>query len=148
MFYSYTSSILHGTRSGVCWKWRQRFEIYRVASGLTSQGDPVQTSLFLHSIGPEALDVYNTFVFGTEESKDKLEDVTKKFEEYFIPKRNVTYERHCFFMRNQLQGETIDQYVTELRTLEKTCEFGVISESLVKDRLVCGVLESRLRERC
>ena len=139
---------LTGRNLAMAWKkWRQRFEIYRVASGLTSQGDPVQTSVFLHSIGPEALDVYNTFVFGPEESKDKLEDVMKRFEEYFIPKRNVTYERHCFFMRNQLQGEAIDQYVTELRTLEKTCEFGVISESLVKDRLVCGVLESRLRER-
>ena len=37
------------------------------------------TPLFLHSIGPEAVDVYNTFVLGTEESKDKLEDVMKKF---------------------------------------------------------------------
>ena len=34
-----------------------------------------------------------------------------------------------------MQGETIDRYVTELRTLEKTCEFGAISELLVKDRL-------------
>ena len=41
-----------------------------------------------------------------------------------------------------MQGETIDQYVTELCTLEKTCEFGAISESSVKDRLVCGILES------
>ena len=42
-----------------------------------------------------------------------------------------------------MQGKRIDQYFTELRTLERTCEFGGISESLVKDRLVCGVLESR-----
>ena len=66
---------------------------------------------------------------------------------YFVLKRNVTYERHRFFTRNQLQGESIDQYVAELRTLEKTCEFGSISESLVKDRLVCGVQDTRLRER-
>ena len=64
---------LTGRNVAMAWKkWRQRFDIYRVASGLTSQGDPVQTSVFLHSIGPKALDVYNTFVFGTEESKDNL----------------------------------------------------------------------------
>jgi hypothetical protein len=34
-----------------------------------------------------------------------------------------------------------------LRILEKTCEFGSIGESLIKDRLVCGVQETRLRER-
>ena len=43
---------------------------------------------FLHSIGPEALDVYNTFVLGVEKSKDKLEDAMKNFEAHFIP--NVT----------------------------------------------------------
>ena len=72
----------------------------------------------LHAIDLEALDIYNTFVLGSQESKDKFEHVMKKFEEHFIPKCNIMYKRHCFFMRNQMQGETIDQYVTELHTLE------------------------------
>ena len=45
-----------------------------------------------------------------------------------------------------MQVETIDQYVTEIRILEKTCEFRAISELLVKDRLLCGVLESGERD--
>ena len=45
-----------------------------------------------------------------------------------------------------MQVETIDQYVTEIRILEKTCEFRAISELLVKDRLLCGVLKSGERE--
>ena len=69
------------------------------------------------------------------------------FVKYFLPRLNVTYERHRFFTRSQLSEETIDQYVTELRKLEKTCEFGVIGESLIKDRLICGVQDVKLKER-
>ena len=127
-------SLTENRNLAMAWKkWKQRFEIYLVASGLKSQSGirPVQTLVFLHSIGPKALDVYITLVFGDEKSKDKFEDVVKKFEEHVISKCNVTYERHCFFVRNQMQGEKIDKYVTELRTVEKTCEFEAISESLV-----------------
>ena len=47
---------------GVAWKkWRQRFRIYMVDSGLDRQPDEIKTSVLLHSIGTDALDVYNTF---------------------------------------------------------------------------------------
>ena len=60
-----------------------------------------------------------------------------------VPKRNLTYERHSFFTRSQESGETIDQFVTGLRTLAKTCEFDVLCESLIKDRLVCGISDDQ-----
>ena len=48
----------------VAWKkWKQRFEIYLTASGLVAQAKEVKTSVLLHSIGPEALDVYNAFTY-------------------------------------------------------------------------------------
>ena len=65
-----------------------RFEIETLSGSCANVA-----SVFLHSIGLEALDVCNTFVFGAEESKDKLEDNMKNFEEHTIPKFNVVYER-------------------------------------------------------
>ncbi len=70
-----------------------------------------------------------------------------QFEAFCIPKRNVTYERHRFFMCMQRSGETIDQYVTELRHRSKTCEFGELTDSPIKDRIVCGIPDNGLRER-
>ena len=60
---------------------------------------------------------------------------------------NVTFERHLFFVRDQAQGETTDRYVTALRTLAATCEFGELKESLIRDRLVCGLSNAVVKER-
>ena len=51
-------------------------------------------SVTLYSIGSEALDVCNNFVFSAEESKDKLGDIMKNLEEKFILKCNVACERY------------------------------------------------------
>ena len=130
------------------WKnFKQRFELFNVVSGMIDKGDKSQCSLFLHCIGDAALQVYNTFEFPDENDKMKLKVVMKKFEEYCIPKRNVTYERHKFFTCSQNSNETIDQYCTELRDKAQSCEFGNLTDSLIQDRIICGMLDNSVRER-
>ena len=46
----------------------------------------------------------------------KFEPLVKKFEDYCTPKRKVTYERDLFDTRNQGPTESIDAYVTALKT--------------------------------
>ena len=77
----------------------------------------------------------------------KLEKVLNKYEEYCMPKRNLTYERHRFFTRSQLVHESVDQYATELRSRAQSCEFSMLKESLIQDRIICGILDDGLRER-
>ena len=130
------------------WKrFKQRFELYNVASGMSLKDDKSQTSMFLHVIGDGALDIYNTFVFESSGDEMKLEKVMEKFESYCMPKRNVTYERHKFFTRSQHENETIDQYATELRNRAQSCEFGDLTNSLIQDRIICGMLDNSVRER-
>lgn len=40
---------------------------------------------------------------------------------------------------NQETHETIDNYVTDLKNKALQCEFGELKESLVRDRIVCGI---------
>ena len=70
-----------------------------------------------------------------------------KFEDYCKPRKNITWERHIFNCQNQKPGETIDEYVTDLRSKSKSCEFGDITESLIWDRLVCGITSDKTRSR-
>lgn len=70
-----------------------------------------------------------------------------KFEGYFVPSQNVTFERYKFFTHDQRQGVPFDQYLAELHTLSKTCEFETLKDSLVRDRIVCGINDNGLRER-
>ena len=130
------------------WKrFKQKFELYNVASGMSVKDDKSQTSMLLHVIGDGALDIYNTFEFAQSDDKMKLAKVMGKFERYCTPKRNVTYERHKFFTRSQHMNETIDQYATELRNRAQSCEFGDLTNGLIRDRIICGMSDDGVRER-
>ena len=97
--------------------------------------------------GPEALEIYNAFTWDEEADKKKVDKIMKKFEAYCTPRKNVTWDRYVFNSRSQQPGERIDQYVTDLRSKAAQCEFGTLTDSLIRDRIVCGVLSDRTRSR-
>ncbi|PIK33923.1 hypothetical protein BSL78_29258 [Apostichopus japonicus] len=46
-----------------------------------------------------------------------------------------------------LIGEDALEYLTDLRSKANTCEFGTLHDSLIKDRIVCGIQSEPLHER-
>ena len=98
-------------------------------------------------IGEETNEIYNTLQFVTEEDRIKLDVLKSKFEEYVNPRKNTVFERYRFWEYKQQEGETIDQFITELKTRAKSCEFGDQHDSMIRDRIVFGVSDTRLKER-
>lgn len=121
---------------------------YSLISHLDQQPRDYQTALFLHCVGTEALKIYNGFVYSEEEDKTDLPTVIKKFDQHIIGDTNETFERYIFNERNQDATESIDSYVTALRTLAKTCNFcDCLGDSLLRDRIVRGTKDSQTRKR-
>ncbi len=52
-----------------------------------------------------------------------------------------------FFTRAQAPNELIDAYVTDLENKSKECKFTLLTESLIRDRIVCGVNNDQIRAR-
>ena len=127
-------------------RWIQQFHLYMTTTGGDKKEENVQCSLLLSVAGEDALEVFNTFNF-TWSEKNKFAPLVQKFEEYCIPRKNVTYERHLFNTRNQGPTESIDSYVTALKNLAKSCEFGELTDSLIRDRIVCGIQSVEIRPR-
>ena len=111
-----------------------------------SKKGKVQCAILLHLIGDEALEIYNTFTFSESEDRDKLSVLKKKFEDYVNPRKNTVFERYKFWECKQQEGETIDQFITELKTRSRSCEFGDQTDSMIRDRIVFGVTDIRLKE--
>ena len=63
------------------------------------------------------------------------------------PKRNPIAERFQFNMRNRKTGESVSQYMAELRRLSQYCEYGDSLDSVLRDRLVCGINHDRTQQR-
>ncbi|KAK9675141.1 hypothetical protein QE152_g40608 [Popillia japonica] len=125
----------------------QKFQLYLLASKADKESEEHKCALLLHHIGEKGLKIYNTFMFDKMEDKMKYTKVVEKFEEYFIPAKNVTYERHMFLKRDMGDRETVDEYVMALRELAASCEFGSLTDSLIKDKLVQGVKDKAVKDR-
>ncbi|XP_045769724.1 uncharacterized protein LOC123870450 [Maniola jurtina] len=124
-------------------KWKRSYEIYSKACELTKKSVEIQVNILLHVVGEQCRDILDRL----PDKCTTVEQVWKTLDEQFHTKRNVTVERHKFFMRHQQDNESIEQYVFELRKLAQTCEFRDLHDELIKDRLVCGISSSAIRER-
>ena len=127
-------------------KFKQEFELYLLATGLHEKEDKQKVALLLHVAQKQAIEVYNTFTFDTGD-ENKYSVVVKKFEDYCNPKKNETYERYVFNSRNQAPGESFEQFVIDLKIKAKSCGFDTLKDSMIRDRIVLGVNNPRIRER-
>lgn len=124
---------LEGNNLADTWrKWKQRFEVFSLASGLSEKDEKVQAATLLHVAGAEALEVYNTFTWEAEGDDKKVSKILEKLEAYCIPCKNVTWQRHLFNTRNQRSDETFDQYLIDLKTKAKSCEFQDLKDGLIR----------------
>ena len=130
------------------WKiYKQRWNDYAIVAQLERQTEEYRVALFLYSIGPNAVKVYNSFDLPTDD-KRKLPKIMEKFDKYAMGETNETYERFIFNSRDQKETETVDEYVAELRTLAQTCSFCTcLSDSLLRDRIVLGIKDAATRKR-
>lgn len=128
-------------------KWRQELDNYMLATEKHDKPDKIKIAILLNLLGSEGLEIFNTFEFATPEEKGKYTAVLESFQNYCSPRQNVVYERYKFFSCIQQEGQTIECYVTQLKTLASTCEFADQESGLIRDRIVLGIRDHGLKER-
>ncbi|KAG1652083.1 Organic cation transporter 1 [Nymphon striatum] len=131
-----------------CFSSKNRvWENYEIASGLNEKELKLRTATFLTCVGPEALDVYDGFAFDSDADKQNIDKIIQKFEIFCVGKTNETFERYNFNMCKQNENDKFDAYVSKLRKLANTCNYGTLQDSLIRDRIVCGITDNTCRKR-
>lgn len=128
-------------------KWKNSFETFLVATGLETAPDRRKIAILMNLIGEDALDLMNNFSFTPATDKDVYAVVLEKFDEYCLPKKNLTVERFNFHNICQKEGEPFESFLTELKSKAAKCEFGDQKNSLIRDRIVCGIRDKALQKR-
>ena len=70
----------------------------------------------------------------------------KLLKDHLSPKPLIIAERFRFHKRNQREGETVTQYIAELRKLAEFCEFGTNLNDSLRDRFVCGIRAENIQK--
>nr|XP_037290836.1 uncharacterized protein LOC119186244 isoform X3 [Rhipicephalus microplus] len=130
------------------WKtWRQEFELFATATYLNQQPKEVQAATFLMIIGEDARKTYSTLDFATDEEKSDVEVLKMKFEAFYKPALNLAYHEFRFGKCDQKDGESFNDWLTDLRVLAKSCEFGQLEERMLRSRIILGIRDKKLQEK-
>ncbi|RDH88672.1 MAG: hypothetical protein DIZ79_14650, partial [endosymbiont of Lamellibrachia luymesi] len=81
---------------------------------------------------------------GTSSSFQKTKELLT---DYFTPKSNVPYNRHMFHRAEQHEGETVGQFVTRLRQLASSCDYGNNVDEYIRDQVIDRCRSDSLRTK-
>ena len=127
--------------------WSERFEDFAVVSKLEAETPEYKCSVLRYCFSEDTRCIYNTLTLSEDEKKD-YKEIIKKLEEFARGTVNETLERHNFNNRNQEEGESFDDFLTELKVLRKNCNFcPTCSDGLLRDRIVGGTRDAALRQK-
>ena len=80
-------------------------------------------TLLENCLSDDVLRTYEGFYFSTPDSQRTTLETIDKFEHYAVGEVNETFERYVFHKCVQSEGETFEQFESDLRVLIKTCSF-------------------------
>ena len=125
------------------WKlFKQKWINYSIITNLEAHPRRYAVALFLHTIGDNALKIYNGFTFPNEENIT-VADIIAKFNTFVVGETNETYERFLFNKRNQLEGESFETFLAAIHSLVKTCNYCEnCIDSILRDRIVLGIRDT------
>ncbi|XP_018359748.1 PREDICTED: uncharacterized protein K02A2.6-like [Trachymyrmex cornetzi] len=115
------------------------------ANGFQEKSGEVKVAILLNTIGDEGIDIFNNFNLSEADQK-KYDVVVKKFDEYFLPKKNIIYERFLFYKRIQEPNEPVDNFVKKLKKIAQNCEF-MDEQDMIRDRIVLGIADVTVQEK-
>nr|XP_054930745.1 uncharacterized protein LOC129386661 [Dermacentor andersoni] len=130
--------------------FKQRFEFFLAASEQPTgkpRTEPCKTALLLSVAGEEAIEIFNTFSFGEDESRNDYATVIAKFDAYCAAQQNEVHERYVFRMRVQAPGELVEPFLRDLKNQARACNFGSQMDAMIRDQIVYGTNDEKLRER-
>ena len=122
----------------------ERVDLFFIANDI---GPDKQVSMFLTVEGSRNYALIKSLTAPTLAQKKSYEDLNAVLLAHFRPKPLMIAERFHFYQRNQAAGESVHNFVADLRPLAITCEFEHFLDQALRDRFVCGLRAEGMQKR-
>ena len=121
----------------------ERVEIFFAANDVSTEK---KVPVLLNAVGGTTYALLRSLLAPASPMTKTLDELTATLRAHFEPKPSLITERFHFHKRDQAAGESIADYVAELRRLASRCSFPTdyLDETL-RDRFVCGLRSDRIQ---
>ena len=136
-----------GSLTAAEWKrFSGQWHNYVIATDLERESKAKRAAILLSCIGADAYENFETLDFSAEDKKD-VDRVIQALGDHCVGETNVTYERYLFNQRVQDTGESFDTFYADLKRRIRTCDYGELQDSILRDRIVCGLRDEATRRK-
>ncbi|KAL1444974.1 hypothetical protein MTO96_029405 [Rhipicephalus appendiculatus] len=141
-----------GSNPAEAWsEWKAAYQLYEAACEYSTKPEATRRALLLHVMGPTARKIVETFRFPSpaegEQRTDTVAAIFERFDERYLPYKNVTQATAIFNTMSQKDNQPIDDFIAELQHQAAMCDFGDKHDRLLGDRIIVGIRDAALRER-
>ena len=125
-------------------EWVERLEQWFVANAITDANR--KRALLLSNIGARGYKLIRSLSQNQPTAKS-YGDLKTLLLEHINPKPNEISQRFVFYRRDRRNGETVKDYVAELRKLSEHCNFNEKLEEHLRDKFVCGLNDGVVQQK-
>lgn len=123
--------------------YSERLEQYFIANGVESEDK--KRAILLTMSGPATYQLIRNLCAPTKPTQKSFDQLVKVVRDHYEPPPPVMQQRFSFHSRSRQPGESIMEFVTDLKKLSEHCEFGDSLNDMLRDRLMCGVNNDRVQ---
>ena len=122
----------------------ERFELFCDCNNVETEK---KVSTFLTVVGVKTYSLLRNLCTPDKPSSKSFNEIVKIIQDHLYPKPSFIAERYKFSKRNQLEHETVSEYIASLKRLSIHCEFGASLNDYLRDRLVSGIKSESTKQR-
>ena len=124
--------------------YQKRLEVWLKANKIA---DTDKSDVFLALIGPEPFELLVSYLSPEDPTTKTYEELTKILADHYKFQRNEISERIEFKDRKQNPGESVSDFIVDLKRLSRYCNFGTNLHTQLRDAFVGGLREPAIRRK-
>lgn len=126
-------------------QYTERLQQFFIANNIAE--DDRQRAIFLTIIGPSTYGLLKSLLSPTLPTDRTLAQLIAVLDQHFDPAPSEIVERFRFNTRVRRGGESISDFIAELRRLAKNCNYGQSLDMMLRDRIVCGIQDEAVQRK-
>ena len=101
----------------------------------------------LSIIGQSTYALLRNLVSPAKPGEKSLDELVSVLKNHYNPTPSETVQCSRFNSRCRKPGESVAQFVSELRALAEFSNYGDSLEKMIRDRVVCGIMNSKIEQK-
>ena len=109
--------------------------------------------MFIYLLGKKDQQIYKTLTIKNakgetieNDDKKKFEMVIEAFKDYCKPMKILTVDRVEFLRKEQSKDESFEDYLLNLKSSSKDCEWNVTENDMIKLQIIKGIHDKKTRK--